>query len=115
MKTLTKTGIVIAGYACALAIGVAAVYARFKAMKHLPKAQAALGTYAFADFMTFLFVLRIASLVPSGLAYYFLCENSRFWTEVGGIAHRNAPLDLSLSDRTLGKPVQAGRGERPSR
>ena len=97
MKTLTKTGIVIAGYGCALAIGIAVAYARYKSMENLPDAQAASGMYAFGDFMTFLFVFGVASLVPSGLAFYFLRENRTFWTVMAVCAAVVAAGNVALA------------------
>ena len=85
LKTRTKIGLVISGYVVALLIAYA-VLAIYVAATSGPDRQTSGGMYAFGDFMTFLFVFGVASLVPSGLAFYFLRENRTFWTVMAVIA-----------------------------
>jgi uncharacterized membrane protein (DUF485 family) len=86
VKTATKAGIVIAGYVCALAIGFVAAWMQNLATANAPDAAASSGMYAFGEFMVFVFAFGFASLVPSGLAFYFLRENRTFWSAVALLA-----------------------------
>jgi hypothetical protein len=68
---LSKTGLVLGGYAlaCLIASGVAYVNSLFT---QNPAAQASSGMYAFGDFILFIGVCGILALIPTGLAIYFL-------------------------------------------
>ena len=86
MKRATKIGIVIAGYACALVFGFIAAWMQNRATAHAPDAIASSGMYAFGELMTFVFAFGFASLIPSGLAFYFLREARAFWSAIAALA-----------------------------
>ena len=82
MKTLTKTGIVFAGYACAFALAVVVTYIKMRATANSPDADASSGMHAFGELLVFVFTFGFAALVPSGFAFYFLREVRAFWKAV---------------------------------
>lgn len=79
MKTLIKLCVIIAGYVAAFAAACGAVWVRLWLTQDDPAAQASAGMYAFGDFLCFMGVLGVASLVPTGLALYFLRAYPKFW------------------------------------
>ena len=87
-KPLVKAGIVVAGYAVALALACGVVYLRIESYANDPDAQASQGMYAFGDTVLFVFTFGAAALPPTGLALYFLRPVQRFWNviAVGALA-----------------------------
>ena len=75
---LLKLGLVLAGYATALLLTCAFFYVRELLMPEDPQASA--GMQAFADLFLFLAMFGTLSLVPTGLALFFLRKSARFWT-----------------------------------
>lgn len=73
-----KTGLVLAGYAAAVLAAMAAVAVRLSNTQG-PDADASAGMYAFGDGLLFLAVFGAVSLVPTGMALYFLRPYRWFW------------------------------------
>jgi hypothetical protein len=71
--------LVLAGYATAFLLTCAFFYVRELLMPR-DASQASAGMQAFADLMLFLGMFGVLSLVPTGLALYFLRSHVRFWT-----------------------------------
>lgn len=82
MKPWAKSGVVAGGYAAAFALASVAVYLRIKGYENDPAAQASQGMYAAGDTMLFVFVFGMASLLPTGLALYYLRTAQRFWSVI---------------------------------
>jgi len=76
---LLKLGLVLAGYVAALLLTCAFFLVREWLM---PKdaSQASAGMQAFADVMLFFAMFGFLSLVPTGLALFFLRRAERLWT-----------------------------------
>lgn len=82
LTTRSKVGIVIAGYACALAFGFVCAWMKNLATANSPDAIASSGMHAFAELMVFVFAFGFASLIPSGFAFYFLRQARAFWRAI---------------------------------
>jgi hypothetical protein len=74
-----KLGLVLAGYALALAGACEALWIRLLNTQD-PATQASSGMYAFGDFLCLIGTFGILSLAPTGLALYFLRPWKIFWT-----------------------------------
>jgi hypothetical protein len=85
MKTLTKIGVVAAGYGAALLAAFAAVGLRVASTSG-PAAQASSGMYAAGDAMLFVAVFAGVALVPTGAALFFLRPYRRFWVVLSRVA-----------------------------
>jgi len=79
MNRLLKLGLVLAGYAAALLLTCAFFYVRGLLMPQ-DTSQASGGMQDFADLLLFLGMFGTLSLVPTGLALYFLRKSLKFWT-----------------------------------
>jgi hypothetical protein len=75
---LLKLGIVLAGYGTAFLLTCAFFYVREFVMPQ--DAQASAGMQAFADLFLFLAMFGTLSLIPTGLALFFLRKSARFWS-----------------------------------
>jgi hypothetical protein len=73
-----KIGLVLAGYGAALIVASVGLVIRLRAEQG-PEAQASSGMYAFGDLLFFLAVFGTLSLIPTGLALWFLRSHRRFW------------------------------------
>lgn len=76
---LLKIGLVLAGYAAALGLAVAAVYLE-SIVSQAVRGQNSQGMVAEGDSILFLAVFGFVSLFPTGLGLYFLRPYPRFWT-----------------------------------
>ena len=85
MKTLTKVGVVAAGYGAALLAASAAVAIRVAGTSG-PVAQASSGMYAAGDAMLFVAVFAGVGVVPTGAALFFLRPYPRFWVVLSRVA-----------------------------
>jgi len=79
MNTLSKFGVVLAGYVAAVLVASATVAVRI-ANTSGPDAQASAGMYAFGDGLLFIAVFSAVALIPTGLALFFLRPYRWFWT-----------------------------------
>jgi hypothetical protein len=79
MNGLVKSGTVLGGYIIAVFVASVAVAIRI-ARTDGPDAQASAGMYAFGDALLFLAVFGVMSLVPTGMALFFLRPYRWFWT-----------------------------------
>ncbi len=77
MKRSARIGLVVGGYAVALAValGAAALHERRADPDWIASSQ----MFAFIDALYFLLVLSCLALVPTGMALYFLRGSPRFW------------------------------------
>lgn len=78
-SALFKLGVIFAGYATAFLLTCAFFYVRELVMPQDPS-QASGGMQAFGDLMLFLGMFGVLSLIPTGLALYFLRSHAGFWT-----------------------------------
>lgn len=78
-SALLKLGVVLAGYATALLLTCGFFYVRELLMPQ-DASQASTGMQAFADLFVFLGMFGGLSLIPTGLALFFLRKSLRFWT-----------------------------------
>ena len=78
MNTLSKFGVVLAGYVAAVLVASATVAVRI-ANTSGPDAQASAGMYAFGDGLLFIAVFSAVALIPTGLALFFLQPYRWFW------------------------------------
>jgi hypothetical protein len=76
---LLKVALVFAGYATAFVLTCACFYVRSFVIP-ADASQASAGMQAFADGMLFLGMFGTLSLVPTGLALFFLRKSKTFWT-----------------------------------
>ena len=76
MSGLSKVGVVLTGYAAALLVSGAGLYA-WTLLNPSPGSQ---GMQAFGDAILFAGVFCGLSLVPTGLAFYFLRPFEKLWT-----------------------------------
>jgi hypothetical protein len=81
MKPLLKVGCVAVGYIATFLLASAVVAVRI-ANTNGPDAQASSGMYAFGDSILFTTVFGVSSLIPTGVALYFLRPYRRFWIVV---------------------------------
>lgn len=85
MRAPAKVGIVVGGYAAALAVAGATV-AMYVALTNGPDRQASSGMHAFGDGLLFLAVFAVAAVPASGAGLYFLRPHSAFWRVVSAVA-----------------------------
>jgi hypothetical protein len=78
MNPFVKVGLVVAGYALAVAVAVAAVMCRMILIGD-SGAQTSGGMSAFGDSLLFLAVFAVAALLPTGAALFFLRPYQAFW------------------------------------
>jgi hypothetical protein len=80
MQRLHKAALIALGYAAALALACAAVAVH---MAISDPADSAGGMQAFGDAVLFLGVFAVASLLPTGIALYWLRQHQGFWNTLG--------------------------------
>jgi hypothetical protein len=76
MSGLSKLGVVLAGYVATLFVACGAAYF-WTLLNPSPGSQ---GMQAFGDTLLFVGLFCVMSLVPTGLAFYFLRPFEKFWT-----------------------------------
>ncbi len=84
MRRRVKIGLVLAGYALALAAALGLTRWHEYANRANPDWNASAGMYGFGSLIYFLFLLTAGSLVPTGLALFFLRRSPRFWGPFAG-------------------------------
>ncbi|MGA2062953.1 MAG: hypothetical protein ABSG67_20965 [Thermoguttaceae bacterium] len=77
MKTLIKSGMVLAGFVAAFLVADAALYLRELRMP--AEAKTSVGMYAFGDLILFVEVFGVSATVPTVLALYFLRPFRKLW------------------------------------
>jgi hypothetical protein len=85
MRPLAKTGIVLAGYALALAVACAVLQA-YVFLTDNPDRQLLQGMYAFGDSLVFLAAFGLAAVPATGAWLYFLRPYHGFWVFLSGLA-----------------------------
>jgi hypothetical protein len=78
LRPAARTGIVVAGYAGAIAIATLALRV-YVAARSSPDRQASSGMTAFGDSLLFLAVLGVAAVPATGAALFFLRSRGVFW------------------------------------
>jgi hypothetical protein len=99
MKTSSRIGLVLGGYAVALGVAFALVYIR-DLLTAGTDAQASQGMYAWGDSILFIAAFSVTALIPTGLALYFLRPYPMVWTGLSilGLAVAiTGPLGACLS------------------
>lgn len=76
MSRLSQLGVVLAGYGAAFVVSCAALYT----WTLLNPSQNSQGMQAFGDAVMFVGLFGVLSLVPTGLALYFLRPLEKLWT-----------------------------------
>jgi hypothetical protein len=106
MKTLSKVGVVLGGYAAAFSVACVLVYIR-QLRTSGPDAQASAGMYAWGDFTLFVTSFTVMALIPTALGLYFLRPYKNFWIvlSVAAIAVAiTGPVGAALSALCLNFP-----------
>ena len=85
MKPFTKLALVILGYAAAFGAAMLAEHL-YELRVNQPGVDTSGGMYAFGSSMQFVAVLGIASLVPTGLALYFIRGSEAAWRLLSRLA-----------------------------
>lgn len=85
MRTISKIGLVGAGYVLAFVIA-SAVVAAYVASASAPDRQLYAAMYSFGDSLLFLAVFAVAAVPASGAALYFLRPYPRFWNTLATTA-----------------------------
>jgi len=103
MKTLTpvaKAGIVVGGYAAAFLFAVSVVWF-YVSLTSGPDKDASSGMYACGDSLLFIAVFGIVSIIPTGLALFFLRQYRGFWLAYSVVALLVASTSLATVVITL--------------
>jgi hypothetical protein len=95
LPAMAKAGLVLGGYlaAAALAFGAVVVHVGMTV-----DYDASSGMYAFGDLLLFIAVFGATSIVPTGLALFFLRGTRVFWILLAGVA-------LAMAATTLGVTI----------
>jgi hypothetical protein len=108
MRPLAKVSLVAGGYVGALLVALAVVAFRVVTTSG-PEAQASSGMYAFGDFLLFVNVFGVLSLVPTVAVLYFLRSYRPFWTALAVVA-----IILAVTGAAAAVVFAAGRHETSS-